>query len=254
MNKNKIAQSFAQASPTYEDNAPVQDLAAAMTADLCQSKLSNPPSIGLEIGCGTGLLTGRLFDLYPGCDWRITDLSQEMVQSCSQKHPDQGRFEVQDGENLTFQANRFDVIVSSLAYQWFFDLSRALENQMRVLKPGGRLIFATLGQDTFREWRTFLDGQGLAVGLHDYPNAEKLLKMCPDGVQMEITSHRHRQPYPSALSFLRALKRIGAQTPKAGYQPLTIRKMRSALKQFDPANTGMTYEILLCCLEKRQTP
>src|SRR3546814_14322438 len=59
-----------------------------------------------------------------------------------------------DGEAPIFEGEWFDLILSSLAFQWFDDLGGAVGRLAGLLRPGGSLIFSTLGRGSFARWRS----------------------------------------------------------------------------------------------------
>lgn len=248
MNKSHIKQTFGKASKTYDREAPVQQWAVGLLADHIEGLNLKSVCRCLEIGCGTGFLSEKVYRLFPAADWLITDLSAEMLDQCKARLPAEKNvtFQVMDGEKPKVHEH-YDLIVSSLAFQWFYDLSGSLHHLSELLAPEGRLIFTTLGPDTFIEWRQLLVAHGQPVGLHYYPSVSEINSYAFDGCQAEFTSHHKTQHYEDGVAFLKALKTIGAQVPQSGYSPLsagTLRKMLKALGS-DEKGCAMTYEILL---------
>ncbi|NVJ93640.1 MAG: methyltransferase domain-containing protein [Methylocystaceae bacterium] len=248
MNKSHIKQTFGKASKTYDREAPVQQWAAELLIGYIEGL--NLKSVGhcLEIGCGTGFLSEKVYRLFPAADWLITDLSAEMLDQCKARFP-VGKnitFQVMDGEKPTVHEH-YDLIVSSLAFQWFYDLSGSLHHLSELLNPEGRLIFTTLGPDTFIEWRQLFEAYEQPVGLHRYPSVSELNSYVFDGCRVDFTSHHKTQNYRDGFAFLKALKTIGAQVPQSGYRPLSAGALRKMLKALGSDEQGctMTYEILL---------
>ena len=165
----------------------------------------------LEVGCGTGLLTRKLVSAYAGGRFLVTDLAPEMLDVCRRNvAPDAGqsiRFALMNAEAPDL-ADRFDLVATSMTLQWLSDPVDALARLQALLRPGGSLVFATLGPDGFSEWRAALAAEGLADGLVRMPELP--------GVFHE---ERLTIAFESALSFLNRLKSIGAAEPRAGYRP-----------------------------------
>ncbi len=250
MNKKLIAQSFGKASNTYEKDAPVQRWTAGFLAEVIKGLSVEQPADCLEIGCGTGFLTQEIVTLFPHANLLITDLSPDMLENCRARIGDNVSYQVMDGEHPALD-RKFDLIVSSLAFQWFHDLESALKGLSDLLKPGGRLVFTTLGQETFQEWRDNLNQQGMAVGLHNYPSLQDMQKIAIQGCQVCFDRQKRLQPYENGLAFLRALKMIGAQAPQSGYQPLLPGQMRKVIKALEASGRcAMTYDILVGTITK----
>ncbi len=250
MNKKNIAKSFGKASETYEMQAPVQKWTAQLVSDqVTILDLKSYPDC-LEIGCGTGFLTTEMMELYPHGKWTISDLSQEMLDLCYQKVERSAEFMVMDGEYPRLEKS-YDLIVSSLAFQWFNDLEGALKRLSLILKPGGHLVFSTLGGRSFEQWSENLKAMGEINGMHAYPCVNDFEQMQIEDCSLQVSNFQRLQPYDNALSFLRALKMIGAQEPRKGYTPLTVGRMRKIMKNLE--NSGacdMTYDIMVVHMTK----
>jgi len=93
----------------------------------------------LEIGCGTGQLTGWLCErVRPGRVLCI-DFSSEMIARARAKGLD-AEFRVADVCQIDLGENAFDVAFCFHAFPHFSNQHAALERIARALKPGGRLI------------------------------------------------------------------------------------------------------------------
>jgi SAM-dependent methyltransferase len=95
----------------------------------------------LEIGCGLGT-DGAQFAkagaVYTGID--LTDAAIELAQKRFEQFGLQGEFQVADAENLQFPDESFDVVYSHGVLHHTPDISAAVQEIHRVLKPGGRVI------------------------------------------------------------------------------------------------------------------
>lgn len=251
MNKKHIAHSFGKASQTYETQAPVQKWTADYLNDYIAGLEVDEPQDCLEIGCGTGFLTRKMLNQFTNSRWLVTDLSPDMVVRCRETVQVQADFRVMDGEHPNTD-KRFDLIVSTLAFQWFHDLPSALERLINLLKPGGRLVFSTLGKHSFQEWRENLQRLNMSVGLHDYPALEDLQQLALPNCRLHFEKQVRVQPYENGLDFLKALKTIGAQAPQSGYRPMTGGQMRKVINALEKSgDCSMTYEILIGDIQKK---
>ncbi|MDV7338722.1 methyltransferase domain-containing protein [Terasakiella sp. A23] len=245
MNKSYIKHSFGNAAQTYDQQAPVQKWTAGFLADYVRDLNLGVDIDCLEIGCGTGFLTQEMVDLFPKAKWMITDLSDQMIATCRDRIGDGVTYQQMDGEFPNIEG-KFDLIVTSLAVQWFSDLEAGLGRLAGLLKPGGHLVFTTLGKDSFCEWRDLLVKEGQPVGLHDYPDLNTILSYQFNDCAAVMQSHAKKQNYENGLAFLRALKLIGAQAPRKGYSPMGPAALKKVLAKLeDKTDCSMTYEILI---------
>jgi len=93
----------------------------------------------LEIGCGTGRVSEMLTQRFD--DLTVSDISEKL---CSNVGTKLGvSYSASDACNLAFDSEAFDVIVSSECIEHTPSPLQAIEEMIRVLKPGGTLIFTT---------------------------------------------------------------------------------------------------------------
>lgn len=235
--KHQIARAFASAVEDYDQAALVHRRVAARLA-----RMIPPVEAGaaVEIGCGTGLLTARLLERLPRLDWQVTDLSAAMVARCAETFAGAARFRVMDGEAPDLPLASCRLIASSLAFQWFDDLPAALRRLSARLAPGGVMAFATLGEDTFAEWRDAHAALGLSCGSLRFPAAAAIQAALPAA---EIRQERLAVPHPDGHAFARSLKAIGAHLAAAGHSPLAPGDFRRLLRRFAGGCTA-TYHVV----------
>ena len=94
----------------------------------------------LDLGAGTGDLAREALRRIPGCVVTAGDFTLEMMLAGKRRHAQPEQWAGTDALNLPFPANSFDAVVSGFLMRNVVDLERALAEQMRVLKPGGRFI------------------------------------------------------------------------------------------------------------------
>ncbi len=95
-----------------------------------------PGQVILDLGCGTGKLSGELASA--GAAVIGVDSSSEMVEKARSSHPAL-EFIVADATKLPF-CNRFDIIFSNAVFHWIPDQDALLSSVLRALKPGGVLL------------------------------------------------------------------------------------------------------------------
>ena len=96
----------------------------------------------LDVACGTGVLAGAA-SARAGEDGAVIglDANEEMLDVARRKNA-RVRWERGCAESLPFEDASFDAVVSQFGFMFFDDKPAALREAMRVLTPGGRLIFA----------------------------------------------------------------------------------------------------------------
>jgi ubiquinone/menaquinone biosynthesis C-methylase UbiE len=104
-----------------------------------------PYATSLELGCGTGFFTLNLKLAGVLDECHVTDLSPGMVEVAQRNARGLG-FEVEgrvaDAERLPYEDDRFDLVIGHAVLHHIPDLDRAFAEILRVLKPGGRFVFA----------------------------------------------------------------------------------------------------------------
>lgn len=104
-----------------------------------------PYERAMELGCGTGFFLLNLMQGGVIEEGSVTDLSPGMVQVAlnNAEHlglPVDGR--VADAERIPYEDETFDLVVGHAVLHHIPDVPVALREVMRVLKPGGRFVFA----------------------------------------------------------------------------------------------------------------
>jgi len=249
----RIAGAFGDAR-AYDAHAVVQRRVAARLARRIAALPEGERRRVLELGCGTGFLAAALPPLPPGGDWLMTDIAPAMLERSRARFAgrDGFRFALLDAAAPAFAGREapFDLICSSLALQWLDDLPGALERLFRLLRPGGRLLIATLAEGTFAEWRAAHADLGLVAGTPEYPAPATLRAIRLDGTAGTIEMARFTCRYPDAAHFLRAVKAIGAGTPRPGHIPLDAATMRAVLRRFDRRGREVSYHVAFCAFTR----
>jgi ubiquinone/menaquinone biosynthesis C-methylase UbiE len=104
-----------------------------------------PYAKSLELGCGTGFFTLNLKLAGVIDECHVTDLSPGMVEVAQRNARNLG-FEVEgrvaDAERLPYDDDTFDIVIGHAVLHHIPDLGRSFAEILRVLKPGGRFVFA----------------------------------------------------------------------------------------------------------------
>jgi SAM-dependent methyltransferase len=136
------AQSFGSVAPAYSDHRP------EYPHDAVAWLVGTSPARVLELGAGTGKLTGPLLAL--GHDVLATDPSPQMLGQLQTAHP-AARVVTAKAEDIPLPPSSVDIVVTAQAYHWF-DPERALPEIARVLRPGGTFALIWNNPDRKVPW------------------------------------------------------------------------------------------------------
>jgi demethylmenaquinone methyltransferase/2-methoxy-6-polyprenyl-1,4-benzoquinol methylase len=104
----------------------------------------------LDLGTGTGDLAREALSAFPKAKVVAADFTLEMMRAGQKTSPLD--FSTADALRLPFQDLSFDAVVSGFLMRNVIDLQKALEEQYRILKKGGRIVIL----DTTRPKRNIL--------------------------------------------------------------------------------------------------
>ena len=107
----------------------------------------NPPENIIDVGCGIGGSTLHLAKKF-GCQATGITLSPVQASRAKERAKEAGldervKFEVANALNMPFADNTYDLVWSLESGEHMPDKAKFLGECYRVLKPGGKLIFAT---------------------------------------------------------------------------------------------------------------
>ena len=139
-NKNEDAGSYTLHAEDYYQNEII--LAKPFAKKMMQIAHITPDQKVLDVGTGPGILAFQVASNLSG-NGTITgvDLSSDMIKT-SQLHAKKNgvsnsKFSIMDAENLEFTDNEFDSVISMRTMHHIPNVDKALNEIMRVLKPGG---------------------------------------------------------------------------------------------------------------------
>lgn len=105
------------------------------------------PKRVLEVGCGAGEMAERITNAF-GCELVGLDISERMVELTRARGIE---VVLGDVQALPFADGDFDCVVAGWLFYHVADRDRALSECARVLRPGGRLITATLADENLAD-------------------------------------------------------------------------------------------------------
>jgi len=248
--KESILKNFSRYAHLYDKYANIQALAACELI-----KMSCAGSIGhvLELGCGTGNYTYLLRQRYRDADITATDISEKMISQGRRKlNGENIKFIIADAEEFD-PGDRFDLVTSNAAFQWFDDQEMAIQKYRRAISEGGFLLFSIFGPSTFRELGESLRvilGEGTSISTDGFLGKGRLKAMLERHFgTVVVTELVVKERYPSLLELLRKIRYTGTRGSGTGSTLLwkreTLDKVEEAYKEKFGAIEA-TYQIFLC--------
>jgi SAM-dependent methyltransferase len=104
-----------------------------------------PYDRALELGCGTGFFLLNLIQSGVARRGSVTDLSPGMVKVATRNGQSLGLDidgRVADAEGIPYDDDTFDLVVGHAVLHHIPDVGQSLREVLRVLRPGGRFVFA----------------------------------------------------------------------------------------------------------------
>ena len=265
--KEQVRDSFNKAADTYDGVAVLQQ-------EVCQRLLERldyikaKPQMILDLGAGTGQATLGLASQYPDACIVAMDLAEQMLHKNKEKVLSQQgmvqkvkrlfnagqrhQFVCADAEQLPFADASIDLIFSSLTIQWCLDLTTLFNEFRRVLKPGGLLMFTTLGTDTLHELRASWTAVSDKTHVNEFVDMQVIGDVLYNA-QVEnpvMDNDKIVINYQSVKQILVELKAVGAHNQNSGREKaLTGKKRLQAMYQaYEKFRTEegypVTYEVL----------
>ncbi len=253
ISKHKIRRAFDRAANSY-------DAAAVLQKEVCRRLLEKldyirlSPRLILDAGVGTGEAVTPLMQRYKKSRLVALDLSERMLAKALTHGSLMRKPELvcADIEQLPFCESSFDLVFSSLTLQWCNDLPATLAELLRVLKPGGLLMFATFGPQTLQELRACWQQIDDAVHVNQFTDmhdvGDELLRCGFADPVMEAESITVN--YKTVDTLMADLRAIGANATAEGGRtglttPAVLSKLRQAYEYYRQGDQlPATYEVV----------
>jgi malonyl-CoA O-methyltransferase len=152
LNKLRIARSFSSAAEGYNAAAVFQQEIGRRLIERLRLVKINIKTV-IDLGASTGYCTQLLSEHYVGARIIAVDIAEGMLRYIQKQGDGPPELICGDAQALPFADNTVDLVFSNLMLQWCPDVLSVFKEVQRVLKPGGLLMFATLGPDTLDELR-----------------------------------------------------------------------------------------------------
>jgi SAM-dependent methyltransferase len=146
----------------------------------------------LDVGSGTGALTAAVAAVAPSSRVIGIDPAAPYVAFAQARHPgDLIRFEVGDAQQLRFRDGSFDRTLSLLVLNFIPDRSKALDEMIRVTRPGGIVASAVWDYGQGMEMLRLFWDEAVALSPAAYAHDERHMPLSRKG-ELEALWRAHR--------------------------------------------------------------
>ncbi len=255
--KAAVADSFSRAAGDYDRVAQLQRQVGERLLQQLPAPDSRVETV-LDLGCGTGFFRPALRQRYPGARYLGLDLAPGMLGFARAAQGSAGEWVAGDAEQLPLATGSVDLVFSSLALQWCPRPEAVFAELARVLRPGGRCLFSTLGPETLCELRQ----SWAAVDAHRHVNEFLPPARLSAAAQhlpcaaLDLTRETICLQYSEVRELFADLKTLGAHNMNRGRRPglggrRALLGMISAYEQFRVGGQlPASYEVLFGTLER----
>ena len=263
IDKKLIAESFSRAAKTYDAFAFLQKEVASRTFERLSYMNVKPKKI-LDAGCGTGLCSRQLRDDFSRAKICAVDLAPGMIElaKTDQKTFKKIDYQVADIDSLPYEDNTFDIVFSSLTIQWVPNLGKTFSELNRVLKPGGLIIFSTLGPDTLYELKESWQSVDAKTHVNEFIDMHIVGDAVFNSNFENVVMDRDviTLTYQTMKGLMKDLKSIGAHNinddrPKGMMGKTQYKKLENAYERFRKDGVlPATYEVIYGHAWKKSEP
>lgn len=202
--KALIANCFNKAAATYDAHCNVQRFSGHTLLEIAKSLNLSPKAI-IDLGCGTGLITQKLTEIFNRIPLFAIDTSEQMLE-LAKARLDPYFIEISrlDFDELHNLGRIFDLVFSNMALHWSPNLAKTLSAIYQCLSEDGVLIFTIPLNGTLAE-------------IKDYARQEFL--SCQEVEQILVRSNlkvlyhsqqTYQENFANALKALKSIKKVGA--------------------------------------------
>jgi malonyl-CoA O-methyltransferase len=241
LDKSRVRRHAARAAAHYDRVAWLPRQVANALIEHLQPVRIQPARI-LDAGAGTGICSRLLSRLYPSARIISLDCSSAMLRAGRGRGPrwfSKRAFACGEAESLPLADDSIDLLVSSLMLPSCPSADAVLAEFRRVLRPGGLLMFSSLGPDTLWELRESWLSVDPAVHVHAFIDMHDLgdALLRAGFLDVVMDTERLAGKYPQVSLLNTELKHLGASNAAAGCakgltSPARMAAMESAYEAF----------------------
>ncbi|MFT4058896.1 MAG: malonyl-ACP O-methyltransferase BioC [Legionella sp.] len=251
---HEICKAFNQHASEYEFAAKVQQEIGERLLERLHYLKMVPHRI-LDLGCGPGVFSHALAQMYPKAQIVGLDIATLMLAQARKKYRWRRKWSLvaADMMHLPFMTGAFDLVFANQVIHWGQALPQVFRELNRVMNVNACLMFTTLGPDTFKELKTAWSDVNVYAHVNEFPDmhdvgdclmSEQFLEPVMD---MELLAV-HYETLPNLLRSLKAqgVKNINVTrnhglTGRASWQQF---EANYAQLQTDTGKYPLTYEIV----------
>ncbi|MCK7458561.1 methyltransferase domain-containing protein [Idiomarina aminovorans] len=200
-----VARQFNKAAKNYRQHADIQRLTANTLLDLGPGEATRV----LDIGCGPASTTAHL--LPRAKHYMGIDIAPAMLTRAMNEYPEQAWLNG-EWESLPVADQSIDWLFANLSMQWVDNLTKAMSEAYRVIKPGGVVTVNTVVEGTFnsfiKSWNTVDDLQHTQT----FYSAERVQREVGsfNWHSTEVKLENHTQYFANTLELIGSIKGVGA--------------------------------------------
>ena len=253
IDRQAMARAFSRASVHY-------DAAAALHSEVRTELLSRldffplKPQVVVDLGCGTAHGATALRRRYRRAQVLAIDIAPGMLRAAGRRSWPWRRLArvCADALAVPLAAQSVDLVYSNLMLQWCDDPALVFAEVRRVLRPGGLVLFSTLGAATLQELReawASVDAAPHVSAFADMPLLAAALQhvgLCEPVMDRDMRL-RH---YPQTATLMAELRETGARNAAVDRRrTLTGRRRLAGMcaayeQQRVPGGLPATWEII----------
>jgi malonyl-CoA O-methyltransferase len=154
LDQRQVRRHFGRAASSYEQHDVLQREVQTLLLERLDFYLQAPQRV-VDVGAGTGRGSALLKQRYAKAEVIAVDLALPMLRA-TKHHSSWLKPLIRvcaEATALPLADHSVDVLHSNLCFQWIDNLPPLFAECVRVLKPGGLLVFSTFGPDTLKELR-----------------------------------------------------------------------------------------------------
>ena len=216
------------------------------------------PARMLDVGCGPGHSRRLLCERFSAAEWLGVDRSRAMFGTALRgwrrwlpaARGARPLFVQADAAALPLADASVELVLSNLMLHWYPDPAAALAEWLRVLRPGGLLLFSCLGPDSLRQVRAAFAAHWPAArpltyaDLHDVGDA----LVATGGADPVLEAEHLTLTYASPAALLREVAALGGnphpQRPAGLPGTRRARAVRAALPSDGGGRWPLTLEVV----------